>query len=344
VKEESINFKKQNVENRVHTIIEFIFKRSAGDFLRHVLKNKQWFDEIFILSGTTLEPRRKEIIDKLKSDSLRYKTVLLITTQVVEAGVDIDMDIGFKDSSLVDSDEQLAGRINRNVKKWNCKLFLFDYDDAKSIYGKDYRFKQLQDELQNNYFEILEMKNFDLLYNSVMDYKNKHNHQLDFDDNLPAYLKYMKNLNFSSVNSNFQLIENSHHTATLFAPLEIPIKISESENLNFNENELEFLKKKNVFNNADIFIDGEKVWKLYCDIIENKDEDFTKQRVDQIIIQGILAKFSFSISLNSKEMKMIKTSGNVEEQYGFYKLHNVNEIYDYETGIKELKFEDIHFW
>ncbi|MBK6948879.1 MAG: hypothetical protein IPH16_13240 [Haliscomenobacter sp.] len=66
--------------------------------------------------------------------------MLLITTQVVEAGVDIDMDLGFKNVSLIDSDEQLAGRVNRNVGKENCEVYLFRLNDATILYGKDYRY------------------------------------------------------------------------------------------------------------------------------------------------------------------------------------------------------------
>lgn len=116
------------INKRVHTIIEFIFKKTATDFYNIVenLNKDKFFDEIFVLSGTILEPRRIEIIEYLKNEDNNDKNILLITTQVVENGVDIDMDLGFKDRSIVDSDEQLAGRINRNVNKNNCKLYLFN--------------------------------------------------------------------------------------------------------------------------------------------------------------------------------------------------------------------------
>ena len=77
----------------------------------------------------------------MKNPSNREKKIILISTQVVEAGVDIDMDLGFKDSSIIDSDEQLAGRINRNVNKQHCTLYLFNYNRESVIYGKDLRYK-----------------------------------------------------------------------------------------------------------------------------------------------------------------------------------------------------------
>ena len=92
----------------VHTIIEFITKKSAAEFYAFIQEKEPFFDEVFLLSGTILEPRRREIINELKNPLSRKKNILLITTQVVEAGVDIDMDLGFKNISLIDSDEQLG--------------------------------------------------------------------------------------------------------------------------------------------------------------------------------------------------------------------------------------------
>ena len=117
VVEKSLEYSNKNTlyPNSVFTIIEFIFKKTATKF--YDLVDKSVFDEVFVLSGTIVEPRRKEIINYLKHSENRTKKVLLITTQVVEAGVDIDMDLGFKDTSLIDSDEQLAGRINRSEER-----------------------------------------------------------------------------------------------------------------------------------------------------------------------------------------------------------------------------------
>ncbi len=53
------------------------------------------------------------------------KAVILVATQVVEAGIDIDMDIGYKDISKLDSEEQFIGRINRNFKRKVLSIFRY---------------------------------------------------------------------------------------------------------------------------------------------------------------------------------------------------------------------------
>lgn len=343
VRVESEQYKEQSKNNRVHTIIEFIFKKTAGEFIEIANKNKSLFDEIFILSGTTLEPRRKEIISKLKSEEYISKDVLLITTQVVEAGVDIDMDLGFKDTSLIDSDEQLAGRINRNVNKPRCKLFLFDLDDASVIYGKDDRFKIVKENFSTiEYQNMLNTKNFDSVYNAVMKDRNEFNTSFDFV-NLKSYIKSIKRLNFNSVHKDFRLIDNSMSTTTIYVPIDIPISIPNSNKCSFTNSELNFLKDRGKLKESDLYVSGDSVWEVFVDVIKNKENDFIKQIINKITLQGLISKFSFSVATYSKNAQNIIASGKGKEEYGFYKLNEPDEVYDYKTGIKSLEFEDINF-
>jgi CRISPR-associated endonuclease/helicase Cas3 len=210
VLEESTSYQKleSNRTKKVKTIIEFITKKGADEFYQEAVKKKNFFDEIFILSGTILEPRRREIIDFLKNE--KNKNVLLVTTQVVEAGVDIDMDIGFKERSLVDSDEQLAGRINRNSFKRGNKLFLFEMKSpkAKYVYKGDKRLNVLVDE------NVLATKNFDLYYDQVIDMIKKSN-DIPFIEGLDSYIDHVKNLRFSQSHIKIINIES----LSVFVPL-----------------------------------------------------------------------------------------------------------------------------
>jgi CRISPR-associated endonuclease/helicase Cas3 len=340
VRVESKSYKNKN--NRVHTIIEFIFKKTASEFIEIANDKNELFDEIFILSGTILEPRRKEIIARLKSDDYQSKNILLITTQVVEAGVDIDMDLGFKDSSLIDSDEQLAGRINRNANKPQCKLYMFDLDDAKVIYGEDDRYKKIENELKNEYSEILKTKNFDKVYNSVMKDRNELNKSDDFI-NLKDYLSSIRKLDFTSVDKDFKLINNEISNVTIYVPIEIEIDIPNSKEKNFTKTELNFLKENDKYKTNAKTVSGEYVWELFDEAIKYKNEDFVSQKKRMITLQGLMSKFSFSVGTYSKAFKQIELSGRGEMKFGYYKLNFAEDVYDYKTGIKVLKFEDINF-
>ncbi|MCP5503397.1 MAG: CRISPR-associated helicase Cas3' [Leptospiraceae bacterium] len=334
VLKQATSYSKTNKTNpdSVYVIIEFIFKKTASEFYSIIKNNNEisdFFEEIFVLSGTILEPRRKEIINFLKNKDNRKKKILLITTQVVEAGVDIDMDIGFKDTSLIDSDEQLAGRINRNVKKDNCILYLFKYDDPSVIYKNDERYRVTREKLSiSDYKNILETKQFSKLYNEVMN-KIINWNSSKYKDNFTNYKNYICDLNFEKVNNEFQLIDNDN--ISIYIPLEIKIEIQGSIDKNFTEKELNFLNQLGV--NTKVVVDGGEVWKIYESIIHNKKLDFINKRISLKTLQGIMSKFIISIFAKSNEIKNLEVYG--EYKYGFLYLWNYEPVYDYTSGIKD---------
>ncbi len=80
--------------------------------LYELLKEK--LDEPICYLSTAVTPfERKERITHIKEN--RYKIV--VSTQLVEAGVDIDFDVVFRDLAPMDSLIQSAGRCNRNNEK-----------------------------------------------------------------------------------------------------------------------------------------------------------------------------------------------------------------------------------
>jgi len=333
----------------IYTIIEFIFKKSATEFYDYIIKNNLFKGYIiFVLSGTIIEPQRKFIINFLKDKNNRNKKVLLITTQVVEAGVDIDMDLGFKNQSLIDSDEQLAGRINRNVNKKNCELYLFRINEPKTIYGKDLRYKIARNFSNIEITNILQKKDFDFLYNKVMIEIGKDNDSA-YKEGFNEYKAYFKSLNFDQINKKFKLIENE--TASIFIPAEIDIinyefvdtetKEITIEN-NFSDGELDFIKKNDCFV-ASQKVSGEKVWGLYLSIIQNKQMDIAKKGIGLKILNGIMSKFVFSVYINKiDDMKEYFEYNEENHDFKFmqyYKLYEKNigknRIYNLESGLNE---------
>ena len=303
--------------NSVYVIIEFIYKKTASDFYA-LFADNTFFDEIFLLSGSILEPRRRDIIHKLKSSEYREKKILLISTQVVEAGVDIDMDLGFKDKSLIDSEEQLAGRINRNVKKKGCMLYLFDCDRAASIYGTDERYK-LMNEMDFKYYQmIIENKDFDDLYQKVIE-KIIRNNKSKYTENIKFLQQDILRLNFLRINGDLKLIDSD--SISVFVPLKLDIDYFKDHIDALNDLSIPY----------DESVDGRDVWYRYESLIFNQDEDFVHNRINMKKIQGIMSYYIFSIFPRGKDFELLHTYG--EEKYGFLYLENFQDVYSLDNGI-----------
>jgi len=294
LKKESENYQKleSNKSKKVKTIIEFITKKGADEFYQKAKDKNKLFDKIFILSGTILEPRRREIIDILKNT--HDKNILLVTTQVVEAGVDIDMDIGFKEKSLVDSDEQLAGRINRNSSKEGNKLFLFEMEKKNSnfVYKGD---KRLEVQKVNSLSLLkIEGKNFDSYYNQVIE-KIKGSNEVSFIENLNSYKDHIKNLRFS----------------------ETHIKIIDMESIS-------------IF----VPLDDEAIqtWEEYKETIKNQELDFTQRQIKLQDLASKISNYTFSLAIyQGSGIEYLKQYAI--EELGYLYLKEYQKIYSYEDGL-----------
>jgi CRISPR-associated endonuclease/helicase Cas3 len=331
----------------VFTIIEFIFKKSATEFSEAI--GESFFDTVFVLSGTILEPRRKEIINFLKNINNRNKKVLLITTQVVEAGVDIDMDLGFKNVSLIDSDEQLAGRVNRNVLKEPCEVYLFQINQPSQLYKQDERYIITRDFLSTEeHEEILKTKDFEKLYNLVLAKIDKLNSIKDLQNFTSDYLPEITSFNYRQVHQKFKLINQTN--LSVFVPLHLPKRIlshnGEPEEV-FSKSELAFLLAFGIETKEDC-INGTEVWKVYKAVLFNQSKNFSERQIDKKIISGILSKFTFSMFANEKIKRSLKvnfgfpSTDRENELRGFDNyiyLAHYNDCYDYEKGLLETKFD-----
>jgi CRISPR-associated endonuclease/helicase Cas3 len=314
-------------ENTSNGLVEFIIKKSASKFYRLIEKDIRFIEyQKYLISGTILEPRRQEIIDAIKEK--KFQKTLVITTQVIEAGVDIDMDIGFKDRSLVDSDEQLAGRVNLIAIKNDSKVFIFNYDREAKIYGKDKRYQQHL--AFPVYKEILKSKNFDLLYDSVNDGINQLN-ESDVFENMQDYLDNFKKFNFRKVNEEFKLIDTQ--TTSVFVPLNIDRKW-------FTKAELAFYDISDSGGSS--HVSGEVVFGVYKNIVFGED-DFIRKMINKKRIGGIMSNFMFSIFTDSKLNKELLSycdhEDEVFEKFGLIYLSHWERIYSMEGGIDDSQFE-----
>jgi len=322
----------------VHTIIEFIFKKSAAEFILKMKEDAEiadFFDQIFLLSGTVLGPRRKAIIHYLKNPDYRNQRILVVSTQVVEAGVDIDMDIGFKNQSLLDSDEQLAGRINRNLKKEGAELYLFKHNEPKLLYARDLRYKMTKGIAKEDYRRILEQKDFDFLYQKVMLALNEWNKGL-LNKNLASYLLHLQQLDYQKAQEDFQLI--SQKNISVYVPLVLPF--NDLEQANFSADQLLFLERFCPAAIGPEGVDAAEVFAVYLALILNPGEQYIQQQILLKQLQAIMAKFVFSLFDTPALRRQLAPFIDPEKsEYGYLYLLNWESLYSVEDGLNEQQFQ-----
>ncbi|MDY0364396.1 MAG: CRISPR-associated helicase Cas3' [Arcobacteraceae bacterium] len=296
-------------------LFEFIKKQSAREFYE-LIKDK--FKNVYELSGDDNKAYRQYVINKSKEESL-----IIVATQVIEAGVDIDMDIGFKDISTLDSEEQFMGRINRSCLR-EGKVYFFDLDDANLIYRGDHR---LGFDLKNQkYKDILESKDFASYYKDVLVSIKKQGDRFENGllTNYDNFEQMIKKLDFHEISKTMKLINSQNYI--LYFPFLIDIKkfknVKEFEDKEFIE---QFL--------SDSKLDGQKVWDSFIEL--NSIEGYAKKKYFRSKINSLMQFFTFSIYKYHKDHR----PHIGEDIYGYYFVDNLEFITD-EGKFDRKKFNE----
>ena len=292
-------------------LIEFFKKKSARAFY-HILKEKfECSIPVFLLTGNSNRLERKNTLDRVKQDV----PVFLITTQVVESGVDIDMDIGFKDVSRLDSEEQLAGRINRSCLKKDSNVYFFHYDNAKDIYINDYRADDNNTILNKEVRALFEQKDFQTYYqDKIMQNLLTKKHRAD-DNNVENFFHDSVGcLDFMSVAEKMKIITGNQETVPVF--FSRCIKTDDEE-----------------------IIDGSGLWDTYKNLLLDNNMSFAEKKIK---MHNLRAKMNFFImELDKKiasELLYSEKIGDVlyvEEGERFY---DENGMFKYSELEKENLF------
>ena len=282
------------LKNENKKILIECIKKDTAEELYQKLKEKN--TKTYIMTGDDNKYYRKKIIEKTKKE----KEMILVATQTIEAGVDIDMDIGFKDISFLDSEEQFIGRINRSNKKKDCVVYFFNLDEARIIYKNDKRLEYNLTKKENR--ELLENKKFDEFYNKIINRIQEETESYT-ENNIETFQKYCKMINYKKIEEIMKLIKTN--TVDIFINYKINIEGKE-------------IKGKEVF---------EKYKSIYMD--ENISYSEKKVKLSQISEEMNL----FTYSLYEKQLSQIEG----EKICGMYYLED-GEKYIEEGRFNKAKY------
>jgi CRISPR-associated endonuclease/helicase Cas3 len=96
---------------------------------------------VYLLNSNFFAADRRVILDKCKAHINKRERFFLVSTQLIEAGVDIDFDVAFRDIAPLPNIIQTAGRCNRNGLRDKGQVYVFTFIDdelrvrARTIYN-----------------------------------------------------------------------------------------------------------------------------------------------------------------------------------------------------------------
>jgi len=249
--------------------------------------------DIYYLSTLITPFERKEIIKRIKQSSL--KTKIVISTQLIEAGVDISVDTVFRAIAPIDSIIQAAGRSNRyDEKAHQGEVYLYDIkemDKANSmIYGAALLLKTQN--VLKNIEEVEENEYLNLIKNYFIEIRKQS------DSRLSEYLENIAKLEFAKL-GQFSLIEESK-TESVFLQLNQKAvdvwnqfdEIYSNESLDSRSKKQAFSKIKSTFydyvinvqiprdKKSIVFDDDSKPHGFYLSTLENPTECYSYDSED----------------------------------------------------------------
>lgn len=229
-------------------LIEFISKKSAENFYRMIVDTVDC--EVLFMSGDSSIWERQKIIEKLSY----LKSVILVATQVIEAGVDIDMDIGYKDCSKLDSEEQFMGRINRSCKSEGI-VYFFNLDSVRTVYRDgDIRIDEDFTVLRPDMQEILKTKSFEDYYEEILEIEKRKKNG-ENENNLENFFREeVGKLNYPEVSKKMRLIDDQREMMNVF------------------------LSRNLILPNGEE-VCGDEIWQEYESLLHDQEMDYSEQRV-----------------------------------------------------------------
>ncbi len=113
------------------TLVIFNTKKAALEFYNRT-RNEGYWKKKYHLSTAMCPTHRKGVMKTIRDDLEAKRKILVVSTQLIEAGVDFDFPVVFRAIAPLEAVIQSAGRCNRegNLGEMGGKVFLFKLQDS----------------------------------------------------------------------------------------------------------------------------------------------------------------------------------------------------------------------
>lgn len=266
-------------------------------FILNTISSAKELYQLIKVKGFTSTYLSTNIVPKERSNRIKdikeKKYKIVVSTQLVEAGVDIDFDIVVRDIAPFDSINQSSGRCNRNGNN-KGEVYIVLLKDEKRRYASyiyDSVLLDITEKILVNKNEIKESDFVELIENYYNETVSKKTQDISRE-----FLDAITKLRYDSVDneisiSNFKLIEENYI-------------------------------KKDIFIELDK--ESEQIWKQYENLKDIKDLFLRKQCFD-----SIKAKFyQYVISVSANIENLPPMFGEI----GYVNSSILKDYYDFDTG------------
>ncbi|WP_304125730.1 CRISPR-associated helicase Cas3' [Methanosphaera cuniculi] len=238
---------------------------SSQEIYKHIQENiEDTNTNLYYLSTNITPKQRQQTIEKIKKPTNKRK--IIITTQLIEAGVDINVDIIYRDFTTIDSIIQTAGRCNRNNTKTKGEVNIIKLENENqkqyNTYIYDSTLLHLTEKLTQQYTQISEkqfnQKTIKQYYNQAKNMKST-----DESENIIQSLEKLEltqTKNFNLIEENIQkidiFIEQDEEATEIWKKYQ---QIQQNNELKNYDKKREYKKIQNQFKNYIISVDSKKI-------------------------------------------------------------------------------------
>lgn len=294
--EEFIEWLRENYDSEKSYLIVANTIRSSKELYKGI-KAHNFSNHLFYLS-TSIVPKQRTVRIKAVKDLLdSCDKPIVVSTQVVEAGVDLDFDTVIRDIGPIDSIVQIAGRCNREHSKAQREAYIFSLDHfASYVYGKIH--PDVSKKLLGNQ-EIWESDFYELTNRYFEEIRGKIN-----DDASKYVWEAMLELRFYEKNPPQR---NDH---------------------NIQVSEFQLISEKGEY--ADIFVEldeeAQVIWKNYSEQVYS-EKDFLKRRLAYLSIRREFRSYIISVRTDREIVLPAQVYG-----VRYIPREQLKDFYSLETG------------
>lgn len=207
----------KNKENDFLIVLNTI--NSSKELYEHLKSFETEKTSYYYLSTNIIPKERLSRIENIKTNKGRK---VIVSTQLIEAGVDIDVDIVYRDFSTLDSINQVAGRCNRNYRndeRGLVKVFVLMDTNSKKYYQYIYGDKPILIDKTYQVLKSFSKINEPLFLEITNEYYMKVKDAMSNDES-EKMVSYLFDLKFESLQKNFRLINQDYEKVDVFIELD----------------------------------------------------------------------------------------------------------------------------